>query len=220
MWKKIGIVLLVAVLGLVGFIASRPADFSISRSQKIHAPPGVVYMFVYDFRNWQRWSPWEKLDPDMKKTFSGPEKGEGASYSWVGNDQVGEGRMTIEKAINSRQLEIRLEFLKPFATTNQTVFTFDKNGPDTVVKWTMAGKNDFVGKAFSAVMDMDAMVGKDFETGLEALRRAAEGEVKRQAEEQARLEGEVQKRLAEAAAKAAAEAAKAAADSAGTATAP
>jgi autotransporter translocation and assembly factor TamB len=211
MWKKIGLGFLALLVVLAIVIAMQPSEFKIQRAQKVTAPPGVVYLFVQDFHRWSVWSPWEKLDPSLKRSYSGAKSGEGAVYDWVGNDQVGAGRMTIEKATNSREVQIKLEFLKPFAATNQTVFLFEKNGEQTVVTWTMTGKNDFVGKAFSLFMDMDALVGADFEKGLEGLKRAAEGEVKKQEEDQAAREAELERQLHAADAARSAEAAVAAA---------
>jgi len=195
MWKKIGIAVGAALVVLVIAISLQPGEFKIQRSRKVMAPPGVVYLFVQDFHRWSVWSPWEKLDPNLKREYSGAKSGTGAVYDWVGNNQAGQGRMTIEKATNSREVQIKLEFIKPFAATNQTVFLFEKNGEATVVTWTMTGKNSFMGKAFSLLMDMDELVGKDFEKGLEGLKRAAEGEVKRQVTEQAAREADLSRAL-------------------------
>lgn len=195
MWKKVGIAALAGIAVLVVTILLQPGEFKIQRSRKVMAPPGVVYLFVQDFHRWPVWSPWEKLDPDLKREYSGAQSGTGAVYAWAGNSQAGQGRMTIEKATNSRQVQIKLEFIKPFAATHETVFLFEKNGEATVVTWTMTGKNGFMGKAFSLLMDMDELVGKDFEKGLEELKRAAEGEVRRQEQEQATREAELSRAL-------------------------
>jgi uncharacterized protein YndB with AHSA1/START domain len=211
MLKKIALGLGVLLVILVGVIATRPSEFTIQRSLAMSAPPEVVFAEVADFHQWPDWSPWEKLDTAMKKTFSGAEQGPGAVYEWAGNDQVGEGRMTIRRAEPGKEVDILLEFMKPFAATNDTLFTFSPDGKGTQVTWSMTGKNDFMGKAFSLVMDMDSMVGKDFESGLVAMKAAAETEAaKREAEAKA------QAAKAEADAKAAAEA-KAKADQEATA---
>ena len=174
MAKKIGIGVVLALLLLVIFIATRPAHFRIQRSGLINAPSAVVFPLIDDFHNWPKWSPWEKLDPGMKKTFSGAPAGTGASYSWVGNDKAGVGSMTITDSKPSELVSMKLEFIKPFAATNQATFALTPSGAGTQVVWSMEGDNGFVSKAFCLVMDMDKMVGKDFEEGLANLNRVAQ----------------------------------------------
>src|SRR5688572_24696154 len=174
MLKKILIGVAAAFLLLVIVIATRPAEFRIERSTAISAPPEVVFAQVNDFRAWPAWSPWEKLDPGMKRTHSGAPSGVGAMYAWSGNDDVGEGRMTIEKSDPSSTIGIKLEFIKPFAATNQATFTFAPSGNSTKVTWAMDGKNGFAAKAASLFMDMDKLVGADFERGLASLKTIAE----------------------------------------------
>jgi len=123
--------------------------------------------------NWNAWSPWAKLDPNAKQTFAGPQAGEGASFSWAGNSQVGEGRMTIIESKPNELVRYRLEFIKPFAATNQATFRFDGGADGTTVTWAMDGDNGFLAKAFSLVADLDSLVGKDFEKGLANMREAA-----------------------------------------------
>lgn len=166
MLKKIALGLAAVVVVLVIVIATRPADFEISRSRTIAAPPEVAFAWLNDFHRWPDWSPWEKLDPAMKREVGGAPAGPGATYHWVGNDQVGEGRMTITDSQPPRSVTIRLEFLKPFPATNTTVFDLAPNGGGTTVTWRMSGHNNFMAKAFSLFMDMDAAVGPDFERGL------------------------------------------------------
>lgn len=175
MWKKtaIGLVGLLSVLAVV--VAVQPGEFRVQRTLVLPAPPSAVYEEVVSFHNWSRWSPWDKLDPAMKREFSGPDAGVGASYHWVGNDEVGEGRMTIVEAAAPSRIEIRLEFLAPWQATNPTTFSFEPEGQGTRATWSMRGKNDFVGKAFGLFMDMDALVGGDFEKGLRALGQVASG---------------------------------------------
>ena len=174
MVKKIGIGLLCASLLLVVFIATRPAHFRIERSAQIDAPSAVVFPLINDFHNWPKWSPWEKLDPSMKKTFSGAPAGTGAGYAWVGNDKAGEGRMTITESKPSELVSMKLEFLKPFAATNQATFKLTPAGNGTQVHWIMEGDNGFMAKGFGLVMNMDSLVGKDFEEGLSNLNRVAQ----------------------------------------------
>jgi len=174
MLKKIGLGLLALVAVLVAVIASRPSTFEVKRSLLINAAPEVVFAQVNDFKSWAVWSPWDHMDPSMKKTYSGAETGVGAHYGWVGNDKVGEGSMTITDSKPSEHIGLDLEFLKPFAAKNRTDFDFAKTGDGTTVTWSMSGKNNFMSKAFSLVMDMDKMVGADFEKGLGAMKTASE----------------------------------------------
>jgi hypothetical protein len=169
MFKKIALALVLILAGLAAFIATRPADFAVTRSRVVAAAPPAVHAYVNDFHKWPEWSPWEKLDPAMKKEISGAPAGTGATYYWVGNSDVGEGRMTITDSRPPQSVTIKLEFMKPFAATNTTQFDFAPSGSGTNVTWTMTGKHNFVGKAFCLVMDMDKMVGTDFEKGLAAL---------------------------------------------------
>jgi hypothetical protein len=169
MFKKIAIVLAVVLVALAVFVATRPADFRIVRSRTVAAPPDVVHAYVNDFHKWSEWSPWEKLDPAMKREYSGAPAGTGAAYHWSGNSDVGEGHMTITDSRPAQSVTIRLEFLKPFAATNTTQFDFAPSGSGTNVTWAMNGHNNFLSKAFSAFMDMDKMIGADFEKGLAGL---------------------------------------------------
>jgi hypothetical protein len=172
MLKKIGIAAVVFLAVLIVVVVTRPGEFKISRSRNMAAAPDVVHSYVNDFHKWNEWSPWEKLDPSMKKEFSGAATGQGAVYSWAGNDKVGEGRMTITDTRPPQNVTIRLEFLKPWTATNMTQFDFAPNGTGTNVTWTMSGQNNFMAKAFSLVMDMEKMIGPDFERGLESLDKA------------------------------------------------
>ncbi len=204
MLKKVLIGLAVVILALVGFIASRPSTFRIERSATVAAPAEVVFAQVNDFHKWGAWSPWDKLDPNQKRSFEGAESGQGAKYSWVGNDKVGEGRMTLEESKAGELVRIKLEFLKPWEATNTTTFSFKAAEGGTTVTWAMEGTNNFGSKAFSLVMDMDAMVGKDFENGWAAMKTVAEAEAKRLEEERKVAEAEAAKKAAEEAAAAAA----------------
>ncbi len=175
----IAFVVIVLVGGFFAFIGTRPDHFRIERSAEIAAPGGVVFSLINDFHPWADWSPWEKIDPNMKKTFEGPSAGPGAVYSWTGDKKVGAGRMTIIESRIGEFVSINLEFFRPFKATNQTKFILAPTPVGTHVNWSMDGKNNFMGKAFSLVMNMDAMVGKDFERGLANLDTAAQAEAKR-----------------------------------------
>ena len=169
------------LFGLVGLVvifvilvASQRADFVITRSALMTAAPAAVFAQVNDFHRWEAWSPWAKMDPAMKTTYEGPASGTGAIYSWAGNDQVGEGRMTILESRPGELVRIKLEFLKPFAATNQADFAFKGDGAQSSVTWTMTGRKNFVQKAFCMFMDMDKMVGGDFEKGLAQMKAVVE----------------------------------------------
>jgi hypothetical protein len=168
----IGLVLVIAVFVVV--VAMQPAEFRITRSATINAPPEVVFAQVNDFHKWDAWSPWAKLDPAMKTTFEGPSSGTGAKYSWVGNKEVGEGRMTILESKPSEWVRINLEFIKPFEASSTTEFAFKPQADQTAVTWTMSGKHSFMEKAFCLFMNMDKMVGGDFEKGLAQMKAVAE----------------------------------------------
>jgi hypothetical protein len=182
MARKILIGIAAVLVLLVIVIATRPSTFRIERAASMAAPAGIVYAQVQDFHRWSAWSPWEKLDPAMKREYSGAAAGPGAVYYWNGNDDVGEGRMTIEDAKPGSSLTIKLEFLKPWASTNKTLITFTPDGAGAKVSWAMEGTNDFMGKAMSLFMDLDAMVGPDFEKGLANMKAVAEAEAKKQEE--------------------------------------
>jgi hypothetical protein len=177
MLKKIviGVVLLLAAFMVI--VALQPADFVITRSANVSAPAADVFAQVNNFHQWEAWSPWAKLDPAMKVTYKGPEAGAGAIYSWDGNSDVGAGRMTLLESRTNELVRIKLEFLKPFAAVSSTDFSFQpegEKGDQTVVTWTMAGKNNFISKAFCLFMNMDKMVGGDFEKGLAQMKSLVE----------------------------------------------
>lgn len=169
MLVRIGVVALVVIVALIGLIATRPSDFRVSRSRTVAAPADVVYGYVNDFHKWTEWSPWEKRDPALKREYSGPPAGPGASYHWVGNNQVGEGRMTITESRPPQSVAIRLEFIKPWTATNTAQFEFTPTSSGTDVTWTMTGTKNFMAKAFGLLVDVDKLVGTDFDRGLENL---------------------------------------------------
>ena len=174
MLVKILIAVVIVVLGLAAFIATRPGEFEVSRSATFAAPAGAVFAQVDELRKWQAWSPWAKKDPQMKQTYEGPPAGTGAVTSWMGNKDVGEGRMTIVDSRPGELIRFKLEFLKPFAATNSAEFSFQEQGGRTAVTWSMRGQNNFVGKAMGVVFDFDQMIGADFEAGLASLKTLVE----------------------------------------------
>lgn len=182
MIRKILIGIAAVIVLFVLVVATRPSSFHIDRSITVAAPPESAFAQVNDFHSWAAWSPYEKVDPQLKRTYDGAPSGTGASYAWVGNAQVGEGRMTIEKSQQPTLISIKLEFFQPMAATNAATFTFLPAPEGTKVTWAMDGKNNFVCKALSLFMDMDKLVGGDFERGLAALKTVAEGAPKATAE--------------------------------------
>jgi Polyketide cyclase / dehydrase and lipid transport len=166
MLANIALALLVLLVALLAIVATRPAEFRLVRSRTMAAAPDLVHAFVNDFHKWPAWSPWEKLDPAMKREISGAPSGTGATYYWSGNNKAGEGRMTITDSRAPQSVTIRLEFIKPWTATNTTQFDFAPRGSGTEVTWAMSGHNNFMAKAFSLVMSMEKMVGPDFERGL------------------------------------------------------
>lgn len=180
MLNKFLLGILAVVVGFAIVVATRPAAFKIERSLAVHAPPAVVAAQINDFHNWAPWSPWAKLDPTMKTTYEGPASGVGASYSWSGNSKVGQGKMTIKESTPAATT-IDLQFEAPMKAENTTVFAFQPTADGTNVVWTMTGENNFMGKAFAMVMDMDKMVGGDFERGLGGLKTVAEAEAQKKA---------------------------------------
>ena len=179
MLKKILIVLAVLVIAFVVYVAQRPADFRIERSTTISAPAPVVFSQVNDLHAWQEFSPWAKLDPAAKISFTGPQIGVGSAFTWAGNSDVGEGTMTITESKAAELVRFRLDFLKPMASTSTADFTFRQSDNGTVVTWSMFGKNNFVCRAVCVFMDMDKMVGGQFEEGLAKLKTLSEAAAKK-----------------------------------------
>ena len=172
--RRILLLLLLIIGGFLGYISSRPDEFQVTRSIAVAAPPEQVYGLVSDFHKWENWSPWAKLDPNSKATFEGPESGPGAVFKWNGNSEVGEGQMTIKDVKPNEQVLIELKFIRPMEDTCETIFDFTPEGDGTQVKWTMQGKQNFMGKLVCFFMNMDQMVGKDFEKGLQSMKSVAE----------------------------------------------
>jgi hypothetical protein len=174
MLKKILIVFLLLVVVFCIAVAMRPADFRISRSAVMSASASEIFPHVNDLHKWDAWSPWAKLDPNMQVTHGGSPAGEGATYHWVGNKEVGEGKMTITQSKPPELVSLRLDFIKPMTATSQTDFTFEPAPRGTLVTWTMTGKNNFIAKAAHMVMNIDKMLGGDFEKGLAQLKSVVE----------------------------------------------
>jgi hypothetical protein len=173
MLKKIAVVVVVLIAGVLVFAATKPDTFRVQRSASIKAPPEKISAVLSDFHGWQAWSPWEKMDPAMKRSYSGAPKGKGAAYAWEGNGKVGQGHMEITDAAPSR-VALNLDFIKPFEAHNKVVFTLTPKGDATEVNWAMQGPVPYMAKIVHVFMDMDSMVGKDFEAGLANLKTITE----------------------------------------------
>ncbi|PTL75279.1 SRPBCC family protein [Vitiosangium sp. GDMCC 1.1324] len=199
MLKKVLLALAVALVGFAAVVASRPSTFRVERSITIAAPVDLPFGIVNDFHKWHFWSPWEALDPAMKKTFDGPYAGPGAIYAWSGNAQAGEGKMTLLESQPYDSIHIQLEFIKPWPATNTVVFTFQPGPEGVTVRWAMEGHHTFMARAFSLFVDMDGMIGKDFEKGLATIKSLTETEAKNRLEREARLKAKAEAEAAQAA---------------------
>lgn len=162
------------LVALLLFAATRPNSFRVERSVAVQAPPERVFPLINDFHNWSEWSPYEKIDPAMKKTFSGATSGPGAIYQWAGNGKAGEGRMEIIDASAGSQITIDLSFLKPFPAHNTAQFTFAAQGGMTNVTWAVFGPASYMNKLMCVFINMDKMLGKDFAEGLANIKTITE----------------------------------------------
>jgi hypothetical protein len=174
MFKKIAIVVVVLLAALLLFATTKPDTFRVERTANIQAPPEKVFALINDLHSWGYWSPWEKLDPNMKRTYSGAASGKGAAYAWEGNRKVGAGRMEITDTSAPSKVTIQLDFIKPFEGHNVAEFTLEPQGGSTKVTWAMYGPNNYIAKVMCIFVSMDSVIGKDFETGLANLKTAAE----------------------------------------------
>ncbi|MBZ5659575.1 MAG: SRPBCC family protein [Acidobacteriia bacterium] len=174
MFTIAAIVVVILIAGVLGLAASKPDTFQVERATSIQAPPEKIFPFINDFHGWTSWSPWEKIDPAMKRTYGGAEKGKGAVYEWEGNNKVGKGRMEITEANPPGKVTIKLDFIKPFEGHNIAEFTMQPKGNATDVTWAMHGPNRFISKVFHVFMNMDNMIGKQFAQGLANLKGIAE----------------------------------------------
>ncbi|MCX7899387.1 MAG: SRPBCC family protein [Methylocystis sp.] len=171
------LIFLFAVSILIAYISLQPAAFRISRSTMINAPAHQVYVQVNDLRNWELWSPWAKLDPNATTAYEGSPLGVGQSFSWKGNKQVGVGKMTIKESLQDERIRIKLDFTKPMLASHDVQFDFKAiNDDQTEVTWSMSGENEFMGKAMNLVMNMERMIGGQYEQGLANLKALVEGQ--------------------------------------------
>jgi len=173
-FRNIAIAVVVVIAAILIYAANQPDNFRVQRATTIKAPPEKIFPLIADLHSWGSWSPWEKMDPAMKRTYSGPASGKGAAYAWEGNSKVGEGRMEITEASPPSKVSIKLDFLKPLEGHNTAEFTLEPKGESTNVTWAMYGPSAYIAKVMGVFVSMDSMIGKDFEAGLANLKAAAE----------------------------------------------
>jgi len=184
MLEIIAVTSLVVLVPLVAFLvyaATRPNVLSVERSLRISAPPEAIFPFINDFRRWVAWSPYEKKDLTMKRTLNGAKQGRGAVYAWDGNQEIGQGSMEIMESTPPSRIEIELRFVRPFQGVNTVVFTLEPGGDSTAVTWSMSGKSTYMTKLIGIFINMDKMIGNDYEAGLSSLKAIAEQEAKQPA---------------------------------------
>jgi carbon monoxide dehydrogenase subunit G len=174
MLKITAIIVAVLIAVVLIFAATKPDTFRVQRAASIKAPPEKVFALINDFKRWDAWSPWEKKDPAMKRTWGAVTSGKGAKYAWEGNKDVGQGSMEIAESVAPSTITLKLDFVKPFEAHNIVVFTLEPKGGTTNVTWVMEGPVPYFAKIIHVFLDMDSMVGKDFEAGLASLKVIAE----------------------------------------------
>lgn len=177
MLKAIAIVAILIAVGLSAVLvlaSTKPDTVRVERSLAVNAPASAIYPLIADFHRWTAWSPYEQRDPAMKRTFGGAAQGKGATYAWDGNGNVGAGKMEILEANPSSAIRIKLDFERPFEARNVAEFTFVTQGGSTLVTWAMQCPAPLLSKVMQVFIDMDRMIGKDFEAGLASLKRVTE----------------------------------------------
>lgn len=174
MFKKIAVIIAILVAGILIFAATRPDTFRIERSTSIKAPPEKIFPYINGFHPWEAWSPWEKIDPAVKRSYSGADSGKGAVYAWQGNKDIGQGRMEIVESTPSSNVVIKIDFIQPFEAHNTIEFTLERQGDAAKVTQAMYGPSPFVSKLMGLFCSMDKMVGQKFEEGLSSLKTIAE----------------------------------------------
>ncbi|MDB5808566.1 MAG: polyketide cyclase [Betaproteobacteria bacterium] len=174
MLKIIAVIVIVAIAGVLIFASTKPDTFTVQRSATISAPPEKVFALINDFKQWPQWSPWEKKDPAMKRSYGATTSGQGATYAWEGNGDVGQGSMQITQSVPPSKIVLKLDFVKPMEGHNTVEFNLASAGNTTTVTWLMYGPAPFISKMMQVFINMDSMIGKDFEAGLANLKVAAE----------------------------------------------
>lgn len=174
MLKKILLVLVVLIAAFAGYVAMQPDELHIQRQATIAAPPAAVFDNVNDLKKWDAWSPWAKMDPNAKVGFEGPAAGKDAVFTWSGNDQIGEGKMTVVDSRPNELVDLKVDFTKPFENTSSSTFEFKPEANQTVVTWSMGGKQNFIEKAMCIVFNGKKMIGDEMDKGLAKLKSVAE----------------------------------------------
>jgi uncharacterized protein YndB with AHSA1/START domain len=170
--RRLFLLLLIVAMAFLALVALQPSTFDVSRTGTVSAPPAAVFALVNDFHRWSAWSPWGARDPRARMTFSGPASGPGSVCRWSGNDEVGEGKMTITETLPDERIRVRLEFIRPLAGKSDVEFDFEETPGGTQVTWSMNGRNSLVAKTMGLFVDMDRKIGGDMERGLANLRAA------------------------------------------------
>jgi uncharacterized protein YndB with AHSA1/START domain len=174
MIKTIAIVLGLLIAALLIYAATKPDSFRIERTTTIKAPPEKIFALINDFHQWEAWSPWEKIDPALKRTYSGAASGTGAIYEWNGNKDIGQGRMEITESTPASKVALKLDFVKPFEAHNMVDFTLATQGDSTTVTQAMYGPSPYMSKLMTTFFSMEKMVGSKYEEGLANLKALAE----------------------------------------------
>lgn len=182
MMQKILIGLIATIGSFVALILLQPSDYQITRTTTIAAPAQDVFAQIDDFHRWQAWSPWAERDPKAKASFEGPASGKGAVFAWSGNNEVGEGRMTLTESQPGALVKIRTDFVKPFVGSSYSDFTLKPAGEGTALTWSMSGQNDFIGKAICLFVSMDKVLGGEMAKGLAGIKRITEAATKKPAQ--------------------------------------
>ena len=174
MIESIVMVIVVLLVAILIYAASRPDTFRVERSTSIKAPAEKIFPLINDFREWEPWSPWEKIDPSVKRSYSGAVNGEGAIYEWNGNKEIGKGRMEIIESSPPSKVILKIDFIKPFEAHNTVEFTLVTQGDATMVTQAMYGPSHYISKLMGIFFSMDKMVGQKYEEGLANLKAIAE----------------------------------------------
>ena len=174
MLRIIALIIALLVAGVLIFAATKPDVFRVERKALIQAPPEKVFALINDFKQWGPWSPWEKKDPAMKRSFGANSAGTGATYAWEGNKEVGQGSMEIVESVTPSRIRLKLDFIQPFEAHNVVTFALAPRGKGSEVSWAMEGPTPYFAKIIHVFINMDAMVGRDFEAGLANLKSLAE----------------------------------------------
>lgn len=174
MVQRIFVIVVVLTAALLIYAATKPSTLNIERSRSIQAPPEKIFALINNFHNWGAWAPQDKEDPTMKRTYSGPEEGVGATSDWDSTGSAGKGRMAITESVPPKRISVKVDFVKPFEAHNVNEFTLEPEGSTTKVTWRMHGTNLYIMKVMSIFTSIDKMAGKHFESGLENLRAVAE----------------------------------------------